>query len=70
VSSEEVLGELQQAVGLAQSGGADTTYRGAFSASASGGSAPDVPMYRVDAVVRRAPALQATRVAHEPVISY
>ena len=70
VSSEEVLRELEQSVGSARSGIADTAYRGSFSASASGGSAPDVPMYRIDAIVRRAPALQATRVGHEPVISY
>lgn len=70
VSSEEVLDEIGQAVGAARGTRADTGYRGSFSAAPAGGSAPDVPMYRVDAVVRRAEALQATSVAREPVVSY
>ena len=71
VSSEDVLDELKAALGAAATAPADTAYRGSFQAAApAGGQAPDVPMYRVDAIVRRAPALQATSIGRLPMSSY
>ena len=70
-SSEEVLEELKGALGGLAAAAPDTAYLGSFRAeAAAAGAALDVPMYRSDAIVRRAPALQATRIGHAPVESY
>jgi NADH-quinone oxidoreductase subunit G len=60
-SSEDVIGEVRRA--LESSAGLDTRYQGGFSPGSQGPEGPlvDVPMYRLDAVLRRAGALQATR---------
>ena len=57
-SSEEVRQELQRLIGDAPSSG----YLGAHRAgeSAGAGSLIDLPMYQIDAIVRRAPSLQRT----------
>ncbi len=71
VSSLEVLQDLEAAVGHLREATLDTGYRGDFAASqAHVGVAIDVPMYRVDAIVRRAVALQATRVGNEATASF
>jgi NADH-quinone oxidoreductase subunit G len=71
VSSEDVLKELLAVLGAVATAPADTAYRGSFaSAGAAAGAAPDVPMYRIDALVRRAPALQATSIGRLPMSSY
>jgi NADH-quinone oxidoreductase subunit G len=79
-SSEEVLSEARKAC----DGLVPAPYSGTHTVAASGGGglgaraggspggAPlvDVPMYQVDAVVRRAPALQKTREGRTPAASY
>ena len=71
VSSEDVLDELKAVLGALATTPADTAYHGSFVASGPvGGLAPDVPMYRIDAIVRRAPALQATSIGRLPMSSY
>ena len=61
-SSEEILGELQR-----KCAGADAPlplYNGTHAVGAlraAAGKVIDVPMYQVDALVRRAPSLQKTR---------
>jgi NADH-quinone oxidoreductase subunit G len=59
-SSEEVLAELRHAF---ESTDLDTRYVGTHRLASAPPVGPliDVPIYRVDALVRRAPALQATR---------
>jgi NADH-quinone oxidoreductase subunit G len=73
-SSEEVLAELRAlCVGLSSAG-----YRGmhAVQPPAEGPrttppvTVTDVPMYQVDAVVRRAPSLQRTRDGRTPLAIY
>jgi NADH-quinone oxidoreductase subunit G len=79
-SSEEVLNEARQAC----EGAVPAPYSGTHAVTAAGGggqgaragdSTPgaaliDVPMYQIDAVVRRAPALQKTREGRTPAASY
>jgi len=80
-SSEEVLSEVRKACeGLAPAPYSGNHAVAARAASAQGaragdGTAPDaslidVPMYQVDPVVRRAPALQKTREGRTPAASY
>jgi NADH-quinone oxidoreductase subunit G len=68
-SSEQARDELKALVDSA--GPCDTRYEGRFSGE---GAAPglwvDVPMYQIDAVVRRAPALQATAAGGETATVY
>jgi NADH-quinone oxidoreductase subunit G len=80
-SSEEVLSEARKAC----EGLVPAPYSGTHAVAPSGGGGPgaragdgtprgaplvDVPMYQVDAVVRRAPALQKTREGRTPAVSY
>ncbi|HTW38711.1 MAG TPA: NADH-quinone oxidoreductase subunit NuoG [Steroidobacteraceae bacterium] len=58
-SSEEVREELKRACGDAVVQPVRTPHRVALAGSPSG-SVADIPMYQVDAIVRRAPALQRT----------
>jgi NADH-quinone oxidoreductase subunit G len=62
VTSEEVRDELKGRVGEAKP---DTAFvaRRTLNGERPGGAAIDVPMYQIDALVRRAPALQRTREA-------
>jgi NADH-quinone oxidoreductase subunit G len=63
-SSEEVRDELKARVGDVKPDGAFVAKR-TLNGERPAGSAVDVPMYQVDAVVRRAPALQRTREAQQ-----
>jgi NADH-quinone oxidoreductase subunit G len=58
-SSEEVRDELRAQVG----GAADGRYAGRFAVNAAAATSGtvDIPMYQIDAVLRRAPSLQKTR---------
>jgi NADH-quinone oxidoreductase subunit G len=64
VTSEDVRDELKGRVGEAKP---DTAFvpRRMLNGQRPNGAAADVPMYQVDAVVRRAPALQRTREAQQ-----
>ncbi len=64
VTSEAVRDELKGRLGDTRP---DNTFapRRALNGERPAGSAPDVPMYQVDALVRRAPALQRTREAQQ-----
>jgi NADH-quinone oxidoreductase subunit G len=68
-SSEQARDELKALVGA--NGTCDTRYQGRFSGE---GAAPglwvDVPMYQIDGIVRRAPALQATVAGSETATIY
>jgi NADH-quinone oxidoreductase subunit G len=59
-SSEEVRDELRALVGIARPSALQPGAR-VIDASKRGGSVVDLPMYSIDPLVRRAPALQATR---------
>ena len=61
-SSEAVRDELKHAIGEVT---ADNSYtaRRTLNGARPGGAPVDVPMYSIDAIVRRAPALQRTREA-------
>jgi NADH-quinone oxidoreductase subunit G len=68
-SSEQARDELKALVDSA--GPCDTRYAGQFSGEgAATGLWVDVPMYQIDAVVRRAPALQATAAGAETATVY
>jgi NADH-quinone oxidoreductase subunit G len=70
-SSEQVRAELLQLLGDAATAPADTAYRGTRALDgARDGRVVDVPLYQGDPVVRRAPALQATRDAAQPFTAY
>jgi NADH-quinone oxidoreductase subunit G len=79
-SSEEVLREIRQACeGVAPAPYAGSHPVGARKAAARAGAdgadgeAPaliDVPMYQIDALVRRAPSLQKTREGRTPLVRY
>jgi NADH-quinone oxidoreductase subunit G len=84
-SSEEVREELRKACGASAGGGAPAPmsdipvatagYKGSHQvarASATAGEATliDLPMYQVDALVRRAPSLQKTREGRTPAATY
>jgi NADH-quinone oxidoreductase subunit G len=76
-SSEEVLAELRE---LCQGAGSAAGYAGRHPVPAPGSgdgarlvpptTVTDVPMYQVDALVRRAPSLQKTRDGRTPLASY
>jgi NADH-quinone oxidoreductase subunit G len=70
-SSEQVREELRNALGELAGAAADTAYRGTRAVDgALAGPLVDVPLYQGDPVVRRAPALQATRDAAQPFTTY
>ena len=66
-SADEVCAELSREVGEAR---ADTGYQGHFEVTLDGAefdpASLDVPIYAVDAIVRRGSALQATAAGREP----
>src|SRR6185437_9674654 len=73
-SSEDVRAELTALVGVptAYSG---PVYSGMHAVGQEAGAQPaqnvmDVPMYQIDAVVRRAPSLQRTREGRTPAVTY
>jgi NADH-quinone oxidoreductase subunit G len=70
-SSEQVRAELQALLGEAATAAVDTAYRGTRPLDGvRDGRIVDVPPYQGDPVVRRAPALQATRDAAQPFTTY
>jgi NADH-quinone oxidoreductase subunit G len=70
-SSEQVREELKRALGDLGTSPADTAYRGSRAPDgAATGPVVDVPLYQVDPIVRRAPALQKTRDASQPFTTY
>jgi NADH-quinone oxidoreductase subunit G len=68
VSSEEVRDELKRLVGEP----AAATYQGnhRVSRTASTEGVVDLPMYHVDAIVRRAPSLQRTHEGRAAAVTY
>jgi NADH-quinone oxidoreductase subunit G len=72
-SSEEVRAELATLVG-ASTAYAAPAYAGRHAVEQPGTqpapSVIDVPMYQIDAVVRRAPSLQKTREGRTPAVTY
>jgi NADH-quinone oxidoreductase subunit G len=73
-SSEDVRTELAAIVG-AQTAYAAPAYAGRHVVARDGGAQTtqkvvDVPMYQIDAVVRRAPSLQRTREGRTPAVTY
>jgi NADH-quinone oxidoreductase subunit G len=64
ITSEDVRNELQSRVGESQPDTAFVAKR-TLNGERPHGVAADVPMYQIDAVVRRAPALQRTREAQQ-----
>jgi NADH-quinone oxidoreductase subunit G len=70
-SSEAVRLELQQVLGASVGVQANTAYHGQWTlAGAVVGELRRLPMYQVDPIVRRAPALQETRVAQQTATVY
>ncbi len=68
VTSEEVRDELKGRVGEARADNAFVARR-TLNGERPGGVSMEVPMYQVDALVRRAPALQRTREAQQAAAS-
>jgi NADH-quinone oxidoreductase subunit G len=73
-SSEEIRSELATLVG-APTAYAAPAYAGQHAVGQQEGTQPtpsviDVPMYQIDAVVRRAPSLQRTREGRTPAVTY
>jgi len=73
-SSEEVREELATLVGTSTAYAAPA-YAGQHAVAQQSGAQPtpnviDVPMYQIDAVVRRAPSLQKTREGRTPAVTY
>jgi NADH-quinone oxidoreductase subunit G len=73
-SSEEVRAELATLVG-APTAYAAPAYAGKHAVGQQAGTQPapnvmDIPMYQIDAVVRRAPSLQKTREGRTPAVTY
>jgi NADH-quinone oxidoreductase subunit G len=73
-SSEEVRAELANLLGTptaysapAYSGGHEVTWQ---AGSPQVATVVDIPMYRIDALVRRAPSLQRTREGRTPAVTY
>jgi NADH-quinone oxidoreductase subunit G len=83
-SSEDVREELRKTCGVSAAGSAATpltdvpvaaaAYKGSHKvapgAAAAGESLIDLPMYQIDALVRRAPSLQKTREGRTPAATY
>ncbi len=70
-SSEEVRAEFAAALGAAAGQGADTAYRGSWTPKGPvAGALTSLPIYQSDPIVRRAPALQQTRIAAQPAVAY
>ncbi|HEV2442447.1 MAG TPA: NADH-quinone oxidoreductase subunit NuoG [Steroidobacteraceae bacterium] len=73
-SSEDVRAELTTLVGAPTAYSAPA-YAGRHAVAQEGGSPPaqnviDVPMYQIDALVRRAPSLQRTSEGRTPAVTY
>jgi NADH-quinone oxidoreductase subunit G len=73
-SSEDVRAELAALVGAATAHAAPA-YTGQHVVGREAGTAPphgvvDIPMYQIDALVRRAPSLQRTREGRTPAVTY
>jgi NADH-quinone oxidoreductase subunit G len=73
-SSEDVLREVRQACDGVSLAGYQGTHAVSVEADAAGAAAGaplvDVPMYQVDALLRRAPSLQKTREGRAPAVTY
>ncbi len=69
-SSEDVRDGLRSGVESAPMLRVDSSYVPAAPAHVPGGSVADVPMYRVDAVLRRSAPLQATATGRRPAVSW
>jgi NADH-quinone oxidoreductase subunit G len=84
-SSEDVRDELRKACGAAANAGAVSLtpvadipvaavgYKGSHKvngSAAGAGTLVDMPMYQIDAIVRRAPSLQKTREGRTPAATY
>jgi NADH-quinone oxidoreductase subunit G len=70
-SSEAVRDELKSRLGATAEQAAATSYRGHWRPSGSlPGVLADVPLYQSDPIVRRAPSLQATKLAAQPRAVY
>ena len=69
-SSEEARDELRARVESAPPRGAKASYVPQSPTHVPGGSVADVPMYRVDAVLRRSAPLQATAIGRRPIVSW
>jgi NADH-quinone oxidoreductase subunit G len=73
-SSGDVLAEVRRACGAQPSdayhGSRAVTPRGNGAADAAPAQVTDVPMYQIDALVRRAPSLQKTREGRTPATTY
>jgi len=73
-SSEEVRAELAQLIGTPTAysapGYSGTHVVAAGTRSPSAPGVVDVPMYQIDALVRRAPSLQRTREGRTPAVTY
>jgi len=73
-SSEQVLAEVRKACKGPPSaeyrGTHAVTLRGNGAAGVTAVSVTDVPMYQIDALVRRAPSLQKTREGRTPAVTY
>jgi NADH-quinone oxidoreductase subunit G len=67
-SSEDIREELRKLCGEP----AGTSYKGSHSVARAAGEATlvDMPMYQIDALVRRAPSLQKTREGRTPAATY
>ncbi len=69
VSTDDVRNELEKRIGAVRPDNALNARR-ALDGERPQGALRDVPMYQVDALVRRAPALQRTREAQQPAVVY
>ena len=70
-SSEEVRDELRKACGAAVAAAAyKGNYKVASGTAQGDGALIDLPMYQIDALVRRAPSLQKTREGRTPAATY
>ena len=70
-SSEDVRCEFVAALGALAGQGADTAYAGRWQSQGPlPGQLHSLPIYQIDPIVRRAPALQQTRAGSQPVVAY
>jgi NADH-quinone oxidoreductase subunit G len=74
-TSEDVRDELRKLCNETGATNGSATYKGSHqvaggSAASAGASLLDLPMYQVDALVRRAPSLQKTREGRTPAATY
>jgi NADH-quinone oxidoreductase subunit G len=69
-SSEQIRDELQAIVAAAPAGAPVASTAALAAASPGSGAVPDLPMYQIDPVLRRAAALLRTRDGREPIVRY